>query len=128
MADARFFTKAGLFSLTELARIADAEIAGAAKPNDRFSDVKPLSTAQAGDVSFIDNRRYLDEFSSTRAGAILTAPEHVSRAPAGAALLVTKDPYRGYALVAQAFYPRARHPTIVAAGASVASSARIGAG
>jgi UDP-3-O-[3-hydroxymyristoyl] glucosamine N-acyltransferase len=107
MADARFFTKAGPFNLSELARIAGAELAGAAKGEMRFSDVKPLSAAGPDDVSFVDNRRYLAEFASTRAGAILAAPENASRAPAGAALLLTKDPYRGYALVAQAFYPSA---------------------
>jgi UDP-3-O-[3-hydroxymyristoyl] glucosamine N-acyltransferase len=128
MADTRFFSKAGPFTLSELARIAGAEIAGAAKGDMKFSDVKPLSAAGPDDVSFIDNRRYLGEFAATRAGAVVAAPENASRAPAGAALLLTKDPYRGYALVAQAFYPPPHHPDTVAPSANVAASARLGDG
>ena len=126
MADARFFTKAGPFSLLELARMADAEIAGAARPDARFSDVRPLSVAGPEDVSFIDNRRYVGEFSATKAGAVLAAPDHALRAPAGAALLITKDPYRGYALIAQAFYPAPPHPAEIAPTAAVAPSSRLG--
>ena len=74
MADARFFKKAGSFSLTELAHIAGAQIAGSADAGLRFSDVKPLSSAGPQDVSFIDNRRYMGEFSTTKAGAILAVP------------------------------------------------------
>jgi UDP-3-O-[3-hydroxymyristoyl] glucosamine N-acyltransferase len=128
MADARFFVRAGPFSLAELARIASAEIGAAAKPNAVFSDVKPLSTAGSDDVSFIDNRRYLGEFAATKAGVILVAPELIERAPAGVALLVTNDPYRGYALIAQAFYPVPAPPGTIAANAVVASSSRLGAG
>jgi len=125
MADPRFFAKSGPFTLSEIARIAGAEMAGMAKADKKFSDVKPLSAAGSEDVSFIDNRRYLAEFASTRAGAVLTAPENASRAPAGTALLLTKDPYRGYALVAQAFYPPPRYPNSIAATASVAESAHL---
>ena len=123
MTDARFFIKAGPFGLDELARIAGADIAGAPAAQHRFHDVKPLSTAGENDVSFIDNRRYVDEFKVTKAGAIVVAADLVDRAPARAALLVTHDPYRGYALIAQAFYPTRRSASTVAATATVASNA-----
>ena len=128
MADARFFKKAGPFSLTELAHIAGAQIAGAADADLRFSDVKPLSSAGPQDVSFIDNRRYLGEFSTTKAGVILAVPELSERAPSGAALLLIKDPYRGYALIAQAFYPAATPIAGIAKTAAVAASSRLGDG
>jgi UDP-3-O-[3-hydroxymyristoyl] glucosamine N-acyltransferase len=79
----------------------------------RFEDVAPLDSAQGAHVSFLDNRKYLDAFAVSRAGLCLVAPEHAARAPAGMALLVSDDPYRAYARVAQAFYPvRAPEPWI----------------
>jgi len=125
MADTRFFDKAGPFSLKDLARIAGAEIAGGGDGAASFTDVKALSAAGPSDVSFIDNRRYVAEFAASHAGAILTAPDLVDRAPRTAALLVTKNPYRGYALVAQAFYPGRVATGMIAATATVAATSRL---
>lgn len=134
MADARFFDKAGPFSLKELARIAGAEISGAGDTSALFTDVMALSAAGPSDVSFIDNRRYIPDFIASRAGAILTAPDLVDRAPGSAIVLVTKNPYRGYALIAQAFYP-VRPPAggiaktaVVAPTSTIGEGASIGAG
>ena len=128
MADARFFDKAGPFSLRHLAEIAGAEIAGASDAAAMFFDVKALSAAGPRDVSFIDNRRYVSEFAVSRAGAILTAPDLAGRAPSTASLLVTKSPYRGYALIAQAFYPVRPTEAAIAGTASVAASCTLGDG
>jgi len=128
MADPRFFTRAGPFTLAELAAIAQATPAGAAADDVRFEDVAPLDSAQASHVSFLDNRKYLDTFATSRAGLCLVAPDHAARAPAGMALLLSDDPYRAYARVAQAFYPvRAPEPWI-APTAWVDPTAVVGAG
>jgi len=105
MADPRFFTVAGPFSLNQLAEISGSEIGGNVPKNQKFLDIKPLSNATESDVSFIDNRRYVDDFSKSQAGAILVAPDLVEQAPSGAALLITDTPYLGYAKLTQAFYP-----------------------
>ena len=128
MADARFFDKAGPFNLTHLADVAGAQIAGFKSASTLFGDVKALSAAGPADVSFIDNRRYIGEFTTSRAGAILVAPDLVDRAPATAALLVTKNPYRGYALIAQAFYPDAIRGDGVSPSATVAHDVRLDEG
>jgi UDP-3-O-[3-hydroxymyristoyl] glucosamine N-acyltransferase len=127
MADARFYDKAGPFSLKDLARIADAEIGGSGDTGKSYSDVKALSAAGPGDVSFIDNRRYIADFIAARAGVILVAPDLMDRAPGSASLLITKNPYRGYALVAQAFYPVRMPRGGIAATATIASGSRIAA-
>lgn len=144
MADPRFFTRAGPFALGELARIAGADIGGNADPTLMLEDVAPLDSAGPGQLSFLDNRRYVDSFAGSKAAACLVHPDLVGRAPAGMALLVTRKPYRGYALCAQAFYPgmsgmRGISPkavvdatavigegTFVAPGAVIDAGARIG--
>ncbi len=105
MADPRFFSVAGPFSLRDLAEIAGAEIGDGCDPQATFSDVAPLNTATSGDVAFLDNRRYVGEFEESRAGACLVHPDLAPKAPGGMALLLTPEPYHGYAKVAQTFYP-----------------------
>ena len=126
MADARFFDRAGPFSLMELAKTAGTEFGAAKLPTQEFSDVMPLAWAEAKHVSFIDNRRYVEQFRKSSAGAIVVARELVPLAPPNAALLIADDPYRSYALIAQLFYPNP--PTLGSAdgGQPVAVSAKIG--
>jgi UDP-3-O-[3-hydroxymyristoyl] glucosamine N-acyltransferase len=90
--------------------------------------VAPLDAAGPDDVSFLDNRRYLGQFSQSRAGACIVSPEFAERAPAGMLLLLTRRPYRGYAKVAQAFYPQPRPRPGVHPAAVVDASAAIGEG
>ena len=127
MADRRFFKVAGPFTLAEIAAIAGAEIARG-DPGLPLCDVAPLATAAEGELSFLDNRAYLRDFSESRASACLVASQHVDHAPAGMALLVTPRPYLGYALAAQAFYPERSTETGVATGAHVHPTARLGEG
>lgn len=105
MADSRFFSASGPFSLAQLAKISGAEPGPGADADSTFNDVAPLESAGAGDVSFFDNRRYLDRFAASRAGACVVEAEFAERAPKGMALLLTDRPYRAFALVAGAFYP-----------------------
>ena len=105
MADSRFFTVAGPFTLAELAKIAGATPAGTVDLDARYTDVAPLDHAARDQVSFLDNRKYFTAFLASQAGLCIVAPAMVDKAPAGMALLVAADPYRAYARVAQAFYP-----------------------
>lgn len=127
MADARFYEVAGPFTLEELARIASAELAAGAGPV-RVKDVRPLSAAGPDEISFLDNKRYRDEFRATRAGAVIVHPDFAGDAPNGTRVLLSKDPYRAYALVAAAFYPTAAPEPGVEAGAHVDPAARLGGG
>ncbi len=130
MADPRFYTVAGPFTLGQLAEIAGAEIADAQSGGgeETFVDVAPLAAAGGRDVSFLDNRRYLDVFRKSRAGVCLIARETASAAPPNMRLLIAKDPYRAYAKVAAAYYPTPPPKPGVHPMAAVASDARLGEG
>lgn len=128
MADPRFFTVSGPFTLAQLAKIAGAEIAPGADPSAAFNDIAPLAAAGPRDVSFLDNRRYVEQFEASKAGACIVDPALAGRAPSGMALLLTKRPYRGYALVAQAFYPNPAFTPGVHETAVVDPAARLGPG
>jgi len=107
MADPRFFSVRGPFPLAELARISQARLAPGVDDKAVIRDVASLDAAGPEDVSFFDNRRYTAAFAASRAGACIATAEAASHAPAGMALLLTKEPYKAYARVAHAFYPEA---------------------
>ncbi|MBV8133720.1 MAG: UDP-3-O-(3-hydroxymyristoyl)glucosamine N-acyltransferase [Alphaproteobacteria bacterium] len=105
MADPRFFDRAGPFTLESLAALSGARLLNPQGSARIFRDVGPLQSAGPEDVSFLENRKYLETFVRSRAGAVFVDEKVAGHAPPGMALLVSADPYRAYALVAQAFYP-----------------------
>lgn len=128
MADRRFFRRAGPFSLAELAALSGARLADGARADAVYVDVAALQDAGPDQVGFLDNRKYVDQFAVSRAGACVVDPALAERAPAGMALLLSDDPYRAYAKIAQAFYPTDPADDRVAPGAYVHADARLGAG
>lgn len=128
MADSRFFTVAGPFTLARLAEISGAELAPGADPAAEIRDVASLDQAGPGEISFLDNRKYVSAFLVSKAAAAIVHPDMATKAPAGMALLLAKDPYRTYAKVAQAFYPQLAPEPWVASSAVVDPTAVVGAG
>ena len=105
MADPRFFKRAGPFTLDALCLLSGATLLDRERGGRLFRDVAPLQTAGPEDVSFLENRRYIEAFVRSGAGAVFVDESLVDRAPPRMALLVSKEPYKAYALVARAFYP-----------------------
>ncbi len=128
MADPRFFTVAGPLSLRALAERTGAEIGAGADPGRMFRDVASLESAGPDDVAFLDNRKYLPAFEATRAGAVFVQPSLASRAPRSSVALLTEQPYRAYALAAQAFYPAPRAEPGIHPSAVIHPSAGLGEG
>jgi UDP-3-O-[3-hydroxymyristoyl] glucosamine N-acyltransferase len=114
-----FFNRAGPFSLAKIAKVTEAQLAPDADPALEISDVRALTDASAHDLSFLDNRKYANHLTHTRAAACLIAPAFAANVPQGTSPLVTPEPYRGFALALQLFYPEAMHPKTASAVAGV---------
>jgi len=127
MTDSRFYTVAGPFSFNQLAEIAKAEVSDPSS-DKMFVDVAPLQDAGSEHVSFLDNKKYVDAFLESTAGACVVHPAMADRAPQGMLLLLSKDPYRAYARIAQAFYPFNNKEDSINPGAIIDPSAKIGHG
>ena len=112
--------------MAELAAICQIELNDPAAAELLIEDVAALETAGARHISFLDNKAYIDAFSESRAGACIVAPRYVGRAPEGMALLPCEQPYRAFALVAQAFYPRPRPVAGISPAAMVDAAAVLG--
>ena len=133
MADPRFFKRAGPFSLAELASRIEGELAEGETGELKVADVAPLDRAGTGEISFLDNPKYLPAFKETTAAACIIHPRFKEQAPDGVTLVLSHQPYRSYALAAQAFYPESVRAEDtygdagqVAAGAHVHPTARLG--
>lgn len=129
MADPRFHTVSKPRTLGELADLSGSSIAEGASADYLVKDVAPLSEAKENQISFLDNVKYKDDFKLTKAGACVVSLEMAELAPEGCNIIISKSPYKSYALIAQAFYPNSLVGTAkgeVSAAAHIHSSAKIG--
>ena len=125
MADPRFFSRAGPFTLAELAAFTDSEIGQGSDPALVLVDVATLDTAGPEQLSFLDNRKYISAFEQTKAAACIVAPDLSPRAPKGMALLISNVPYKSYASAAQAFYPQPVPEPFIAKSAIIEDDAEV---
>ena len=146
-----FFERAGPFALGTVAEAVNAKAANSVDLDVAIKDVRPLDGAGQGDLSFLDNPKYLQAFAATGASACLVAPKFASLGPASTACLITPEPYRAFATALALFYPDALKPkaaleeggfdrssvhpsamlepgVVVEPGAVIGPEARIGAG
>jgi UDP-3-O-[3-hydroxymyristoyl] glucosamine N-acyltransferase len=105
-----FFQNTGPFPLSVVARAAGAEFRTQSAADRVITDVRPLSDAGPGHITFLDNHRYLPQLADTQAGCCLVQPALADRVPAGTLALATQAPYRSFALALQLFYPEAMQP------------------
>ncbi|MFZ4125493.1 MAG: UDP-3-O-(3-hydroxymyristoyl)glucosamine N-acyltransferase [Rickettsiales bacterium] len=127
MVDARFFVNHGPFTVADLAAAAGAELFSKDKSAHSLSDVAPLDRATPQDISFFDNTKYIEQFLHSEAGACFVRPKFTEQAPQSMALLITDDPYRCYAMVAQKFYPNdVKNAASIATTAVIDPTATIG--
>ena len=127
MADPRFFTVAGPFTAAELARRTGASLDG--RRRDRLEGRGAARCRRARSFELPRQPqipRCLAQDARRRLSSSI--PIWPSEAPKNTALLVTPEPYRAYALAAQAFYPEARPEPGIDPKASIDKSAKLGSG
>jgi UDP-3-O-[3-hydroxymyristoyl] glucosamine N-acyltransferase len=126
MVDSRFFENYGPFSLSEIATISESELYHKADAERIIDGVSTLSEATSRQISFLSNPKYVEAFAVSKAGACIIDPRAISKAPAGMALLISRNPYKAFALTAAAFHaPYIPFPS-VATSAIIHPTATIG--
>lgn len=117
MVDTRFFDKPAPLRLREVAALTGASLSAGADPEMIVEGLASLDNAGATDVSFLDNTKYIANFTRSKAGACLVRSKFALHAPDGIALLLTDQPYSAYAMLAAHMYPARTessvHPTAV---------------
>jgi UDP-3-O-[3-hydroxymyristoyl] glucosamine N-acyltransferase len=128
LSDPRFFQRAGPFTLAQIAERVGGELVDDQTAANVVSDIAPLEDAQTDQLSFFDNKRYLDVLAASTAGACLIAKAMLDRAPHGMALIRCADPYLAFAKAAQLFYPPLPPEAGIAETAAIEDGAEIGEG
>lgn len=137
MPDVRFFDFLGPFSVAQIAEFGGLPDAGGQHEGVSVHGAAPLVRAGARDVSFLSDRRYLDDFKSTAAAVVFVHPKHVDCAPPGCIVLPSKEPQAAYARVAKRMYRARHHPAhtpsvhpsaVIEDGVSLGHGAVIGPG
>ncbi len=90
-----------------------------------ITGVAGIEDAKAGDLTFLANRKYRPALETTRASAILVAPD---AGPVRIAVLRSANPYLDFARAIELFHAAPAFPAGVHATAVVAKSAKIGEG
>jgi hypothetical protein len=134
MTELMFFKGPVSLTVGEVATLTGATPRIGARLNDLITNVAPLNTAGASDLAFLSTAKYADGLSSTQAGACLMEERFESQAPIDLNVLLTKEPYRDFVVVARNLFQDALRPSSmfeangIEPTAVVHSSAQIGVG
>jgi UDP-3-O-[3-hydroxymyristoyl] glucosamine N-acyltransferase len=125
MADPRFFSRAGPFRLAKLAKEIGADVP-AVGSDLLLADVGPIESAGPGDLTYFTDMRFRDALAATRAGACLVTAAKAAGVPQGTVALISANPARSHALAAALFYPELLPTALIAQGAVIDKSAKLG--
>lgn len=109
MSDTRFIAEPSSLCLAEVAQLAGAKLVRG-DPEALIFGAAPLEAAREGEISFLDNPKYVKFLAVTRASACFCQPQYADRVPEPVAVLETKEPHRAYARYVARAYPEALHP------------------
>lgn len=131
MSDPVFFPRALTPSLADIVAWTGAKASEGADLTQTISHVAPLDQGGADTLVFLDNPKYADMLTTTRATAVLVNAKYAPKVPENVVALVTGEPYRAFAIVVAKLYPDAMRPgslfgsTGIAPGAYIHPEARL---
>ncbi len=133
MTEPLFFKRPQGLTAGEIATLTGAEPAPGTPLDRRVTGIAPLDRAGPADLTFLENPKYVGQFSVTEGGVCLTSARFADKAPAGIALLISRAPYRAFVTVVRTLFPEALRPSTfedgkVAERAVVDPTARLEAG
>ncbi|MEM9277016.1 MAG: UDP-3-O-(3-hydroxymyristoyl)glucosamine N-acyltransferase [Pseudomonadota bacterium] len=112
--------------LQELAEHCSAEIhLNGASEALNLSGAAPVEAAKLGEVTFIDNPKYLKHLSQTSASAVFCQKKHLDQLPANVAGLTHEKPYQAYAEALHLLYPTASRPQPITGETGISAAAHV---
>lgn len=123
--DTNFFGDAKAQKLSDLATAVGAKLRE--QPNDvLISGVAQINEAQAGEITFFENKKYLDYVKDTSASACIISEKYAKNLPKDVIAVISDTPYKSYARIAALLYPEKRPDNAVSDKAIIADTAKIG--
>ena len=122
-----------MFELSELLQTIGVAYEG---PSITINALNTLSDASAFELSFLQNKKYLDQLQTTKAGAVFVTADMAEHLPETSIAVVVEDPYMELAHASKLFAPELLDETapdavvgegsVIAEGANLAKGAVIG--
>lgn len=110
-----FFDPATDLTLGSLAEKIGCQLIDGNKADVKITSVSPIEAAQPGSLTFIDNPKYVDALTNTKAAAVICAQRYVDNLPDGVVALVSQQPYDSFAKAMGELFPSAMRPLPVVA-------------
>ncbi|MEM9332975.1 MAG: UDP-3-O-(3-hydroxymyristoyl)glucosamine N-acyltransferase [Pseudomonadota bacterium] len=112
--------------LSELAEKCGAQVHFSGSPEEvRLAGAAPVESAKSGDVTFIDNPKYLKHLETTAASAVFCQEKYLDQLPNNVAGLTHTKPYQAYAEALSLLYPTAARPQPVMGETGLSKGAHI---
>jgi UDP-3-O-[3-hydroxymyristoyl] glucosamine N-acyltransferase len=134
MADKHFFKNTGPYTIAVLIERCNLRCDDSVDKEMNIVDVAALDAANDEQLSFLDNVKYKEALTKTKAKAVIVHPDMASFVPEGVIALYGDEPYKSYTKVATLFYPQSvshtaggqLHKPKIDETARIHSSAKIG--
>ena len=124
MALPQFFQSVSV-TVSELASHCDAVLKGTSDTSIALTGASPIETAASGQISFVDNPKYLKFLGTTSASAVFCQEKYLESIPDGVAALVSEKPYQSYGKALALLYPTSLRPQPVTGEKGISSKAHI---
>lgn len=105
MADLKFFKNKAPITVAALLERCNLRCGDDVNQQMQLYDVAPLDSAGEGHLSFLDNVKYKQALTQTKASVVIVHPDMEPHVPEGIVVLCSNEPYKSYALAAALFYP-----------------------
>lgn len=93
-------------------------------PEIEITGLAPIEAAQAGELTFISNKKYKRHLAKTEASAIIA--DNADDLPKGKSGIVSANPYLTFAEAMWIFHPPFQYPRTIHPSVAVSASAQIG--
>jgi len=98
-------------ALHEIAKVCSAKLQLNGVPeNSTIDGAAAIENAVSGNITFVDNAKYVKHLETTSATAVFCSDKHSELVPQGVAILCHDQPYKAYAQALSVIYPTAAKP------------------
>lgn len=99
-----FHKKSEFLTLRDIIQITKGEIRNSYNLDQKIFDVATIENGDKDKISFLSSAKYLPQLNSSKSGVCLIEEKNIDKAPKDMVLVIHKNPYYAYSLVASAFW------------------------
>jgi len=127
MVDTRFYKNNGPLSLSEVAKICDAELSDSSKAEVKIYNLSTLEKAGEGDICFFFDKKKKAQGADIKATACITTAELAEYVNSDVIKLISANPHLGFVKLNYALYTERLPEAEIKSTAIIPNSAKIGA-